>query len=407
MPASHPPPADLSSRAALAPAPAPRVWRIYRITRCRDGRGYVGVTCRSLAGRAAAHRHHARRHPDLGRPGSLAAAIRAALAEGLGFAEAFRIEELDSTPDPAAARALERHWIARLGTAWPEGFNRAPGGASLGGPANAVPVTLHHPRRGVRRYPSLLAAIAAIEAERRAAGRPPLPPGVVYARRALGWSPEEALGLRPHRDGRGLRSDVCWAGQPAASLRAVAAAQNIPLATLRSRLHRARKGAGADGANEVPDLARDRRKAGKATRSPPLALPHPTDPCAAPVTAAVFARLTELPRATVLHRYHALVTRRGMDAPSLSRARLLRGLRQRRRREIPLRLVLPDGRVLRGGVRGLIRRVLNDAALAGGRPERLGCSAIRARLRRLPDWPRPDGAGIAWAFGFRPAGNRP
>ncbi|WP_120009766.1 GIY-YIG nuclease family protein [Teichococcus vastitatis] len=275
MPASHPPPADLSPRAALAPAPAPRVWRIYRITRCRDGRGYVGVTCRSLAGRAAAHRHHARRHPDLGRPGSLAAAIRAALAEGLGFAEAFRIEELDSTPDPAAARALERHWIARLGTAWPEGFNRAPGGASLGGPANAVPVTLHHPRRGVRRYPSLLAAIAAIEAERRAAGRPPLPPGVVYARRALGWSPEEALGLRPHRDGRGLRSDVCWAGQPAASLRAVAAAQNIPLATLRSRLHRARRVAGADGANEVPDLARDRRKAGKATRSPPLALPHP------------------------------------------------------------------------------------------------------------------------------------
>ena len=50
-------------------------------------------------------------------------------------------------------------------------------------------------------------------------------------------------------------------------------------------------------------------------------------------------------------------------------------------------LVLPDGRALTGGVREVIRQVLDDPALRCGRPERwLGPSAIRARLRRIPGY---------------------
>lgn len=398
---ASPPPPD-------APAvPAPRFWRIYRVTRRSDGRGYVGVTCRSLATRLAAHVHLARRHPHLGRPGTLAAAIRTATEQGLSFSEAFLTETLDDTCSPDAARSLERDWIARLGTAWPRGFNVQPGGASLGGPANALPVTLCHPERGMLRYPSLLAAVIGLGEERRAAGQPPLSPGVVYARRAMGWSLEEALGLVPHQDGRGLRGDVRWQGQPAASLRALARAQGIAPAALRSRLHRARR---RDG-TVLPDLARDRRHSasrrmcGQAARPPCLALPHPADPQAPPVNAAVFARLAGLPRATVLHRYHALAVRPG-GAAGLTRAELLRALLRRQEREIVLRLRLPGGRILSGGVRALIRQVLGDLPLAGVRAEQLGASAIRARLRRLPDWPRPGQAGIAWAFGFRP-GARP
>ncbi|WP_157986051.1 GIY-YIG nuclease family protein [Teichococcus vastitatis] len=383
--------------------PAARTWRIYRITRRSDGRGYVGVTCRTLVTRVTAHVHLARRHPHLGRPGTLAAAIRAALDEGLCFGQAFLVEALEDTASPEEARLLERSWIARLGTAWPGGFNVQPGGASLGGPANAVPVTLNHPRRGLVHYPSLLAAITSTGEERRAAGQPPLSGGLVYARRAMGWSPEEALGLQPHQDGRSLRDDVCWEGRPTTSLRVLARARGIAPATLRSRLHRARR---RDGA-ALPDLAQDRRRsdhrlaAGQAARPPWLALPHPTDPQGPAVNAAAFARLAGLPRATVLHRYHALATRPG-GITGLTRAGLLEALIRRPCREIILRLRLPDGRTLSGGVRALVRQVLEDAELAAGRPEPLGASAIRARLRRLPDWPRPGEAGIAWAFGFRP-----
>jgi hypothetical protein len=70
---------------------------------------------------------------------------------------------------------------------------------------------------------------------------------------------------------------------------------------------------------------------------------------------------------------------------------------------VPSALLLPDGRSLTGGVRAVIRDLLNFPGLALARPERLGASAIRARLRRVPGWPgalTPE--GVEWAFGFRP-----
>jgi hypothetical protein len=72
-----------------------------------------------------------------------------------------------------------------------------------------------------------------------------------------------------------------------------------------------------------------------------------------------------------------------------------------------LELSLPDGRVLRGGVRKLVRMVLDEPGLKWGRHEHLGASAIRARLRRLPGWRARaplDPAHVQWAFGFRSDG---
>ena len=382
-----------------------RIWTIYRIVRRSDGRIYVGVTCRALPVRLATHDGLARRTSKKCRANGLIAAIRQAHAQGLSFDQAFTAEVLAQTRNPHRARILERAWIARLGTAVPGGFNLMPGGRSLGGPANAKPVTLDHPTRGRLCYPSLMEAVADINRERESNGHPPLPLGVVYVRRDLGWCLAEALGLRPHRDERRSRTPFRWHGRTYHTLHDLVRAEGLPIATARSRLHRARRA----GCRAEHDSALDRRRAGAWRRDgtphgrqPPLALPHPTDPEAAPIDAASFARLTGLPKATVLHRWQRLRETAG-DLTALSRTELLARLHQRQERRIMIMLTPPRGPALQGGVREVIRQVLDTPELEQTRPERLGASAIRARLRRTPGWPAhvaPD--AVAWAFGFCP-----
>jgi hypothetical protein len=99
------------------PAPAPRLWRIYRISRTADGRSYVGVTRRRLTVRLAMHDQDARWRPNVGGPDTLAAAIRQAYARGVSSTAAFKAEILAVTSSPGEARCLERAWIAALGTA--------------------------------------------------------------------------------------------------------------------------------------------------------------------------------------------------------------------------------------------------------------------------------------------------
>jgi hypothetical protein len=381
-----------------------RTWRIYRVERRSDSVGYVGVTQRSLAQRLAVHDHAARLRPHLGRPGTLTAAIRQAYADGVSFDATFQAGILAETSCPAEARRLERDWIAKLGTARPRGFNVMPGGASLGGPANAQPVTLDHPVRGQLAYASLMDAVADIDRERRDQGKPPLHLGTVYARRAMAWSLAEALELMPHADGRRERIPFRWHGRTYDTLDALARAEGLPIATLRSRLHRARRaGCGADH-----DVAQDRRQPGAGRtggigcgRQAPILLPHPTDPTAPPLAAADFARLTGLPRATLLHRYHRLVDT-PRDLATLSREAVLAAVMQAEDRRVAITLPVPGGQTLRGGVRAVIREVLADPALSLARPEQLGASAIRARLRRIPGWPEDlSPEAVLWAFGFK------
>jgi hypothetical protein len=229
----------------------------------------------------------ARRRPDLGGPGTLAAAIRHAYAAGSSFAAAFEAEIPAEASSAVEARHLERTWIERLGTASPGSYNIMPGG-SLGGPANAIPVTLDHPRRGRLTCTSVMEAVAEISRERRAQGQPPLRLGTIYARRAMDWSLEEALELKAHTDGRRRRARFWWHGRSYETLEELARAEGLRIDTIRSRLHRARRaGCGPDH-----DVARDRRLPGARRtggvgcgRQPPLCLPHPTDPAAGTVTA--------------------------------------------------------------------------------------------------------------------------
>jgi hypothetical protein len=378
------------------------IWRIYHLRRLTDSAGYVGVTQRPLAIRLAAHGTIARRHPERGRPGSLAAAIRQTFADGLPFQTAFQAEILAETSLPAEARRLERVWINRLGTASPRGFNVMPGGASLGGPANAIPLTLAHPTRGFLRFASLMDAVTATDRERQREAKPPLQLGTIYARRELGWSIEEALELTTHVDGRRRRAAFRWRGRSYRTLEEVAQVDGVAIATIRSRLHRARRA----GCEVWHDAAKDRRLPGshrtgdaKCGRQKPLALPHPADPKSAPVDAASFARMSGLPRATVLHRHHRLLETHGSAV--LPRAIVLAALVARQDRRVVLSLSLPGGQTLRDGVRALIRTVLSDPALNGSRAEKLGFSAIRARLRRVPGWPADLSVdAVQWAFGF-------
>jgi hypothetical protein len=378
-------------------------WLVYRIRRWADGHGYVGVTARPLPTRIAAYDHAARRRLRVGGPGTLVAAIRQAYAEGLSFISAFQVDVLAEAFSPDEARRLERHWIARLGTARPHGFNIMPGGASLGGPANSVPVVLEHPARGTLHYGSLLQAIADIDRERRDQGELPLQLGAVYARCAMGWPVAEALGLTKHADGRRKRPLFRWHGRTYDTLHELALAEGLPIDTIRSKLYRARQ-AGCDAAE---DAASDRRLPGHhrtggvgCGRQPFLVLPHPLHPQADPVDAATFARLTGLPRATVLHRYHRLAKRKGASA--LTQSEVVAALTQRTDRRHVITLALPDGRRLSGGVREVINAVLADPNLDELRAKRLGFSAIRARLRRLPCWPgRLSQSELLWAFGFR------
>ena len=384
-----------------APAIPGRPLTVYKVSERATGRAYIGITVRPVPVRFAAHCRAAR--VGRGRPGTLAAAIRAALARGEAPKDAFAVETIDVAQGPDEARYLERTHIAGHWTQAPAGFNIMPGGASLGGPANAVALAIRHPRLGTTTYPSLSLAVAAINVERAGRGAPPLDPPGVYARIAMGWSPDEALGLVPHFDRRGRRDGFVWRGRQEHGLRAVAAAEGLGIDTMRSRLQRARE-AGRVGS----DVACDHRRRGHrpVVRAAALLLPHPYQDTGT-VNAALFARLTGLARATVLHRYHRL-RRSGRNVAALPRAALVTALTGETDRRVVVSLVLADGTVLGGGVRALIRRVLSDHGLEADRAERIGASAIRARLRRLPGWPdAPDPSGVAWAFGFNADGGRP
>lgn len=186
------------------------IWTAYEIVCRRSGRGYVGLTRRPVAVRVGAHDLLARCRPDLGRPGSLLAAVRQAYDRGLAFHEAFGVRVLAHASSPQQARELERLWIARLRTAAPLGFNLMPGGSSLGGPGDTEPVSVRHRQRGRLHYGSLMDAVADINRERQQSGKASLSLGGVYARRTLGWTIEEVLELKRHADGRQQRGG--WSG---------------------------------------------------------------------------------------------------------------------------------------------------------------------------------------------------
>ena len=380
------------------------VYSIYEIKRRSDGRRYVGVTQRSLELRKRLHIYCARRRKQAHRRGGLGEAILQAERSGLSATEEFAITLLETCTTPLEARRLEALWIERLQSRVPNGFNLQPGGATLGGPGNARPITLGAVGQTPQVFQSIMSALAASNATREANGHKALRLPAVYARLQAGHAQRAAFGLTQRLDLRRKRAEPFrYRGRTHVSLHTVASRKNIQIDTLRSRLHRARIAGIANA-----DIGFDRRLPGSPRRNdagtgrlPPLSLPHPKDAEAPPVSAAEFARLTGIPKATVTHRFNRVLAGDFGDPSQLQREQLLSLLTSEQERRIVIALPVPDGRTLRAGVRELIRYVLSSPSLLAVRKENLGMSAIRARLRRLQGWPSSiQAADVAWAFGF-------
>lgn len=106
---------------------------IYLITHRASSKRYVGQTIVALDKRWRAHCEQAAKH-RIRHDGSLHAAIR---THG---PDAFTIEQIDSGTTKSGLESKERHWIRRLGTHWPDGYNLTPGGESGGSFGRAVEV---------------------------------------------------------------------------------------------------------------------------------------------------------------------------------------------------------------------------------------------------------------------------
>ncbi len=348
---------------------------------------YVGLTKRSLESRVSAHITQARRQRRV-RPGGLLQAIRDAHAEGKSFAEAFTATVLDTAPDVERARDLERSWIERLRARQPSGYNAMPGGASVGGPANARSITVDLPDGGRLSWTSIGSAIVACNQALKVSGLRPLLAATAYMRLQSGWPPDEALGLSPREDRRSLRpKPVTVDGSTCHSLTRASAALGLTTGALRSRLHRA-------GGGSTTDIAVDRRRVPRG-RSPAIAIVWPAT--GEKLTVREFSARTGVPKATILRRWHQVARRADVATDPSALASWLQTSQDRRK---ILRLVLPDGTAWEGGYRELTRHLLAHPQWEAQRTRRLGESGIKRRLRRQSEADQADPRQVRWAFGF-------
>ncbi len=365
---------------------------IYVLEELATGRSYVGLTARPLEQRIAAHLSQAGRDKPV-RDGGLMAALRRMMAKGGRFEATFTSRIVARAQTADQARALERRWVEMLVTRRPHGYNDMPGGSSVGSVDNVRPLTVTLAAGQQLRYRSIHDAIAACNAGLVAAEQPILQPATVYYRLASGWPPETALGYRPHQIMR-QRPAFHLHGTLYTSLKTASTATGVDPATLRSRLHRL---PAPTVPGTIPEIGGDRRS----HRRPSFPLRIVWPGSREVLTAAAFAARTGVAKSTVIHRWHrAHATIRGQASPPLSPKALFHKLTVGSDRRKPLRLVLPDGTVVTGGERELIRRVLADRELAAARRPRLTESGIRRRIRTLTGEQRVSPAQVGWAFGF-------
>jgi hypothetical protein len=286
-------PADPCTGAQAAPLGR---YIVYRLEELASGRHYVGLTRRSLDARIASHLTQSRRRRRV-RPGGLMAALRLMDALGQEFDASFGVRVLGHADTAEAARELERYWVELLGCRVPHGLNGMPGGSSVGGMDNAQSLRVTWPDGGVTDFSSIQAAMADVNRTRALAGQRPLEASTVYARFAGGWPIAQALGLEARQDPRKARTPFQIGAATYVTLEAAAASTGLGVATLRSRLHRARR----SSESAVPQIGVDRRDRGPGylTR---LCIPWPGS-CER-LTAAAYAARTGVAKATIMHRWH-------------------------------------------------------------------------------------------------------
>lgn len=397
---ADPPPFVFQPGKSLPPEQLP--WLIYTITHCATGRCYVGLTRHTLADRISRHLSNARRDRRV-RAGGLMAALRLMAEDGQTFARAFTAQVVARAETAADAALQEARWIEMLGCRAPHGLNQMPAGG-VGCVANAEQLIVKTTPGTRKLYGSIYAAIGDANVQRRCSGRAQLDPGVVYARLAAHWTPEEALEYEPHRDQRGERPAFRIAGRTHTSLREASAATGVGIDTLRSRLHRAKRRASGIG---IPDVTVDRR-GDSPGRGQPLGIVWPDT--GEDLTAEEFGLRTSVPKSSVIHRAHRVrveqEARRRAGLEPLTAEEVHDRLILRTDRTADLRLRLPNGEHWAGGERELIRRVFAMPALEAARRERLSESGIRRRLRAMLPEDRHDPGLVATAFGFGKGGPR-
>ena len=287
-------------------AAVPGLYTVYTLEELASGRHYVGLTRRSLDARIASHLSQSRRCGRV-RPDGLMAALRLMDALGQDFGACFCARVLGQAETPEAARELERYWVTMLDCRVPRGFNGMPGGSSVGGVDNARPLCVKWPDGSTRSFISIQAALTVVNRDRLAAGKSKLEASTVYARLAGDWPVEEALGLTLRQDPRAVRSTFAIEQEVYTTLAAASRATDLGVATLRSRLHRAR----ASSAEVLLQVGRDRRGRGPG-RLTRLDLPWPGT--GEKLTAAAYASRAGVPKATVMHRWHRAQTACGRAA---------------------------------------------------------------------------------------------
>ena len=380
----------LVSAPFLTRAEQPR--KIYVLKARATGKHYVGLTTLSLKKRISGHISQSRRGGPV-RHGGLMQALRRMDAAGKKFAEAFDAWVVAEAATVAEARSLERHWIAELGCRIPTGLNALPGGGSVGGPSNAKVLTIELDQGRPQTFETIGLAIANRNRELEAAGEPKIEPSTVYFRLSKSWSEPEALGYRPHDDGRGQRPLFTFKGVGYRTLRAASADTGLAISTLRSRLHRARQ---RNGEAEVLDIGYDCRS----SRSGSKRLLIPWRGTDEKLTAAAFASRTGVSKSNVIARWHRMQQHQAHDSTPPSPTAIHEWLTTDVETKDTLALRLPDRRLWFGGYRELARRVLSDTKLEAARPARLKAAGMKGRLYRMTDQERDDPDMVAWAFGL-------
>jgi hypothetical protein len=324
-------------------------YTIYQIAHAMPNgqqKSYVGLTQRSLGERLNAHFNESTRSKVRGISHfSLGYAVREHIRNraDVPLQDAFSITLLETFDTLEAMRAGESHWIGKLGTMAPNGYNLMRGGSSVGGPANAVPCDICLGNK-VQTFRSFTAAARAVahsygitDAEKVASFI-----GRANMRIHTGWHLAEALGLEPRVDGR----------RTALSVGAREAGENVD--TARSRAHRQKE--------------RDKRTVAVGTRHK---LPSPDD-ISVMLPAPVVFKALGVSQTTGHHRLRKIET----ELDSMTPQAILEYLRTPKDRSKPVSVVLPGGQRIVMGVNALA-----EAYQRTGH----GFQAIKARLRKLGD----------------------
>lgn len=337
---------------------------VYMIRRKSDGKVYIGITHRTLEQRVNSHRYDAMRKGV--HHGGLAFAIRTAKEHGMCFSDAFEYVVLEYVfCDNDFIRTREKHWVDTFNSRYPNGFNIHPGGSSIGSIQNCKPITVSINGAEIK-YPSRSLAIASSACSN-------VTPGAMYWR-LKNWPVNEALGISRHLDARSFREVFIYQGSQCNSLAVASQDIGTPIATLRSRLHRAKK-------RKVKNYDLSIKTLQIPSKLSTIPLPHPFDDKHEDITSRRFSKLTGIPQTTISYRANNFALK--MSGSEYTRGMLLAYLINGEDRTSYITVKLTDGFTYHVSINKLARMVAHIPRFQKFKLVQLKESTLRKRLQNL------------------------